>query len=66
MWKLKPINLRQQTANSKSVFLCVVSSLVRPALALIMSIALQCIIVFEVFSLLGSCEQGQTEGWAAG
>jgi len=30
-----------------------------------MSIALQCIIAFEVFSLLRGCEQGQTEGWAS-
>ena len=37
----------------------------RPALALIMSTTLQCIIVFEVFSLLGSCEHGRTEGWAS-
>jgi len=30
-----------------------------------MSTTLQCIIVFEVFSLLGSCEHGRTEGWAS-
>jgi len=31
-----------------------------------MSIAFQCIIVFEGFSLMGSCEQNGTEGWPAG
>ena len=55
-----------KTASSKPIFVCVVSGPVRLTLALIMTVALQCIIVFEFFfSFLGSCEQGRTEGWAS-
>jgi hypothetical protein len=36
-----------------------------PALALIMSVLLQCIITFGVFYVLAYCDQGRNKGWSS-